>query len=76
MTLPIPSNFTPGNPALDPTSAIFYGIVAILLIILADYVPWLVNGLLAVILLGLILRNNSTFQTAINRGVGAATGGR
>jgi len=66
-------SFTPGAAVTDPAAAIFYGAVAVGLVILSDYVPWLVNGVLAVILLGLILRNSSTFQAAISRGVGAAS---
>lgn len=64
----------PGIPKGSYAAAgVFYGVVAVGLIILADYVPWIVNGLLAVILLGLILRHSQAFSGAISGGVAAAT---
>lgn len=64
---------TPANP-LDMRTGIFYGVVAVGLVILSDYAPRLVNGLLALILIGLILRNSGAVQNWIAQGVGAASG--
>jgi hypothetical protein len=62
--------------ASNPSNAsvgVFYAVVGLGLVILSDYAPKLVNGLLALILIGLILRNTGAVQGWISRGVGAAS---
>lgn len=54
-----------------PDSLVFYAVVGVGLVIAADYAPKLVNGLLALILIGLLLRNYKPIQKWFNRGVNA-----
>lgn len=51
---------------------VFYGIAAILLVFIAGYAPRLVNGLLILILVGLVLKQSGAFDTFIQRGVAVA----
>lgn len=62
----------PGMP-LNGQAAIFYGVVGVGLIIASDYAPTLVNGLLALILVGLILRHTGAFDQFISSGVAATS---
>lgn len=52
--------------------AVLYGIAAILLVFIAGYAPRLVNGLLIVLLVGIILKQSGAIDTFITRGVAVA----
>ena len=55
------------------TSVVFYGIVAVGLVVISDYAPRLINGLLALILIGLVLRNSHAIQLWISNAVHVST---
>ena len=51
---------------------IFYAIIAILLVFIAGYAPKLVNGLLILVLVGLVLKQSGAIDKFIAGGVAVA----